>query len=159
MSTEITSTATKAGGFAAVPLRGVSRRFGRGESAVLALDGVSLSFAPASFTAIMGPSGSGKTTLLSCAAGLETPDAGSIWIGQAEISRMRERQLARLRREQVGFVFQRGNLLPSLTATQNVILPLRLAGRHPRRQLAREALQRVGLGDRTRHRPAQLSGG
>jgi putative ABC transport system ATP-binding protein len=159
MSTKTIPAATIAGRSAAVTLRGVTRRFGRGESAVLALDGVSLSFAPASFTAIMGPSGSGKTTLMSCAAGLETPDSGSVWIGDAEISRMRERRLAPLRREQVGFIFQRGNLLPSLTAAQNVILPLRLAGRHPRRQLAREALQRVGLGDRTRHRPAQLSGG
>lgn len=158
MSTEAIPTATIAGS-AAVALRDVTRRFGRGESTVVALHGISASFAPGTFTAIMGPSGSGKTTLLSCAAGLESPDGGSVWIGDAEVSRMRERRLARLRREQIGFVFQRGNLLPSLTATQNVILPLRLAGRRPQRRLASEALRRVGLGDRARHRPAQLSGG
>jgi putative ABC transport system ATP-binding protein len=143
----------------AVALQGVSRSFGGGDSSVLALDDVTLNFAPATFTAIMGPSGSGKTTLLLCAAGLERPDAGSVWIGDTEVGGLRERRLAQLRRERVGFVFQRFNLLPSLTATQNVVLPLRLAGRHPRRRLAREALERVGLADRARHRPAELSGG
>jgi putative ABC transport system ATP-binding protein len=107
----------------------------------------------------MGPSGSGKTTLVQAAAGLDRPDRGSVRIGDAELTGMREPRLARLRRRRVGFVFQSFNLLPSLTAEQNVVLPLRLAGRRPRHGDAREALARVGLGDRARHRPAQLSGG
>jgi len=143
----------------AVTLNGVSRRFGKGESAVRALVDVSIAFAPASFTAIMGPSGSGKTTLLQCAAGLDRPDEGSVLLNGIELSRFGERRLARLRRREIGFVFQSFNLLPSLTAAQNVVLPLRLAGRHPRRRLAGEALARVGLRERARHRPAQLSGG
>ncbi|HEY7421943.1 MAG TPA: ABC transporter ATP-binding protein [Gaiellaceae bacterium] len=137
----------------------MSRRFGRGESAVRALDDVSIDFAPGSFTAIMGPSGSGKTTLLQCAAGLDRPDAGSVFVDGTELSRLGERRLARLRRKEIGFVFQSFNLLPSLTAAQNVVLPLRLAGSRPRRRLAREALAQVGLRERAGHRPAQLSGG
>jgi putative ABC transport system ATP-binding protein len=144
---------------AVVSLTGVSRRFGRGESAVRALDDVSIAFAPGSFTAIMGPSGSGKTTLLQCAAGLDRPDEGSVVLAGTELSSLGERRLARLRRREIGFVFQSFNLLPSLTAAQNVVLPLRLAGKHPRRRLAREALARVGLDERRGHRPAQLSGG
>jgi putative ABC transport system ATP-binding protein len=144
---------------AAVTLDGVSRTFGRGESAVRALEDVSIAFAPGSFTAIMGPSGSGKTTLLQCAAGLDRPDGGSVFLADTELSGLGERRLARLRRREIGFVFQSFNLLPSLTAAQNVLLPLRLAGRHPRRRLAREALSRVGLDERIGHRPAQLSGG
>ncbi|HEY4277962.1 MAG TPA: ABC transporter ATP-binding protein [Conexibacter sp.] len=144
---------------AAVALDGVSKTFGADDGAVRALDGVSLAFEPGSFTAIMGPSGSGKTTLLQCAAGLDRPDTGTVRIGGTDLSGMRERRLARLRRRRVGFVFQSFNLLPSLTAAQNVILPLRLAGEHPPRRVARDALERVGLGDRAGHRPAQLSGG
>jgi putative ABC transport system ATP-binding protein len=143
----------------AVALESLSKTFGGGEGAVRALDDVSLRFAAGTFTAIMGPSGSGKTTLLMCAAGLERPDAGSVRLGVTEVTGMGERRLARLRRDRVGFVFQRFNLLPSLTAAQNVTLPLRLAGRHPRRSLARDALERVGLRDRVHHRPAELSGG
>ena len=107
----------------------------------------------------MGPSGSGKTTLLQCAAGLDRPDRGTVRIGGTELTGMRERRLARIRRQRVGFVFQSFNLLPSLTAAENTILSLRLAGEHPRRRVAREALGRVGLADRAAHRPAQLSGG
>jgi putative ABC transport system ATP-binding protein len=143
----------------AVSLESLSKTFGGGDGAVRALEDVSLRFAAGTFTAIMGPSGSGKTTLLICAAGLERPDAGSVRLGVVEVTGMRERRLARLRRERVGFVFQRFNLLPSLTAAQNVMLPLRLAGRHPRRSLAGDALERVGLRDRAHHRPAELSGG
>jgi putative ABC transport system ATP-binding protein len=146
-------------GAAAVALDGLRKTHGRGEGAVRALDGVSLAFAPGSFTAIMGASGSGKTTLLQCAAGLARPDAGSVRIGGTELAGLGERRLARLRRRKVGFVFQSFNLLPSLTAEQNVLLPLRLAGERPRRRAAREALAAVGLGDRARHLPAQLSGG
>jgi putative ABC transport system ATP-binding protein len=143
----------------AVALDGVTRTFGGGESVVRALDDVSLAFEPGTFSAIMGPSGSGKTTLLQCAAGLDRPDRGAVRIGATDLAGMSERRLAGLRRRRVGFVFQSFNLLPSLTAAQNVILPLRLAGERPRRRVARDALARVGLGDRVRHRPAQLSGG
>jgi putative ABC transport system ATP-binding protein len=131
----------------AVRLAGVTRTFGAGDRAVRALDDVSLSFQTGTFTAIMGPSGSGKTTLMLCAAGLDRPDGGSVTIGSTEVTELTERRLAQLRRARVGFVFQRFNLLPSLTAAENVILPLRLAGRHPRRRVARDALARVGLGD------------
>jgi len=152
----ITALPTKT---AAVVLEGVTKTYGGGEGSVRALDDVSLAFERGTFTAIMGPSGSGKTTLVQAAAGLDRPDRGTVRIGDAELTRMREKRLARLRRRRVGFVFQSFNLLPSLTAEQNVVLPLRLAGQRPRRHAAREALARVGLADRARHRPAQLSGG
>jgi putative ABC transport system ATP-binding protein len=143
----------------AVSLDGVTKTYGGGEAAVRALDDVSLAFEPGTFTAIMGPSGSGKTTLLLVAAGLDRPDRGTVRIGTTELGGLGERRLAELRRRHVGFVFQSFNLLPSLTAAQNVILPLRMAGERPRRRVARDALAQVGLGDRSGHRPAQLSGG
>jgi putative ABC transport system ATP-binding protein len=143
----------------AIALTSVSRSYGRGESAVRALDDVSLEFPSGSFTAIMGPSGSGKTTLLQCAAGLDRPDSGSVRVGELELTELGEKRLAQLRRREVGFVFQSFNLLPSLTAAQNVVLPLRLGGQRPKRGAARAALDRVGLGKRTRHLPAELSGG
>ena len=152
----ITALPTKT---AAVVLEGVTKTYGCGEGSVRALDDVSLAFERGTFTAIMGPSGSGKTTLVQAAAGLDRPDRGTVRIGEAELTGMREKRLARLRRRRVGFVFQSFNLLPSLTAEQNVVLPLRLAGQRPGRRAAREALARVGLADRARHRPAQLSGG
>jgi len=144
---------------AAVALHDVTKTYAGGEGRVRALDEVSVVFEPGTFTAIMGPSGSGKTTLIQVAAGLDRPDRGSVRIGDTELTGMREPRLARLRRQRVGFVFQSFNLLPTLTAAQNVVLPLRLAGQRPRRRTAREALARVGLADRGRHRPAQLSGG
>jgi putative ABC transport system ATP-binding protein len=143
----------------AVGLDRVTKTFGRGDGAVRALDRVSVAFASGTFTAIMGPSGSGKTTLLQCAAGLDRPDGGSVRIGATELGGLGERRLAQLRRRRIGFVFQSFNLLPSMTAAQNAVLPLRLAGEHPRRGVGRAALERVGLGDRAGHRPAQLSGG
>jgi putative ABC transport system ATP-binding protein len=143
----------------AIVLEGVTKSYGRGEGLVRALDDVSLAFEPGTFTAIMGPSGSGKTTLLQVAAGLDRPDRGIVRIGATEVTGLGERRLAQLRRRRVGFVFQSLNLLPSLTAAQNAVLPLRLAGERPRRRVARDALERVGLGDRAGHRPAQLSGG
>ncbi|TQL21420.1 ABC transporter ATP-binding protein [Streptomyces sp. SLBN-134] len=143
----------------AVALRRVSRRYGSGGSAVTALDDVSLAFPHGSFTAVMGPSGSGKSTLLQCAAGLDRPTSGSVTVDGTELTALGERRLTLLRRERIGFVFQAFNLLPALTAEQNVALPLRLAGRRVPRALVREALRRVGLGDRARHRPAELSGG
>ena len=142
-----------------VELRGVSKRHGRGAATVVALDGVSAQFARGSFTAIMGPSGSGKSTLLQCAAGLDEPDAGAVLVEGVELGRLSEAARARLRRERIGFVFQAFNLLPALTAEQNVALPLRLAGRRVPRGEARAALASVGLADRARHRPSELSGG
>jgi putative ABC transport system ATP-binding protein len=142
-----------------VELREVSKRYGRGAAAVIALDGVSARFAHGSFTAIMGPSGSGKSTLLQCAAGLDSPDAGSVSVGGVELGRLNEAARARLRRESIGFVFQAFNLVPALTAEQNVALPLRLAGRRVPRGEVRAALASVGLADRARHRPSELSGG
>jgi putative ABC transport system ATP-binding protein len=137
----------------------LTRVFGRGDGAVRALDGVSLSLARGSFTAIMGPSGSGKSTLLQLAAGLDRPTSGRIGLGGEELAGLSEKALARLRRERIGFVFQSFNLLGALTAEQNVALPSRLAGRRLPRSAVRDVLERVGLGDRARHRPAHLSGG
>ncbi|MGW7254644.1 ABC transporter ATP-binding protein [Streptomyces sp. NPDC054834] len=143
----------------AIRLRAVSRQYGTGDGAVTALDGVTLGFPRGSFTAVMGPSGSGKSTLLQCAAGLDRPTSGSVKVGGTELAGLSERRLTLLRRDRIGFVFQAFNLLPSLTAEQNVALPLRLAGRRPSRARVREALDRVGLADRARHRPSELSGG
>ncbi|MFJ2783233.1 MULTISPECIES: ABC transporter ATP-binding protein [unclassified Streptomyces] len=139
----------------AVRLRGLTRHHGT----VRALDGVDLDFAAGTFTAVMGPSGSGKSTLLQCAAGLDRPTAGRVEVGGVSLEGLGERRLTLLRRELIGFVFQSFNLLPSLTAAQNVALPLRLAGRRPSRARVREALARVGLAGRERHRPGELSGG
>jgi putative ABC transport system ATP-binding protein len=148
-----------AAGAGMVQLDDVVRVFGRGEGAVHALDGVSLSFARGSFTAVMGPSGSGKSTLLQIAAGLDRPTSGRAAIGEHVLGDMSEKALARLRRRQIGFVFQSFNLLGALTAEQNVGLPARLAGTRLPRGTVREALDHVGLGERARHRPAELSGG
>ena len=144
---------------ASVELREIVRVFGRGEGAVRALDGVTLSLAPGTFTAIMGPSGSGKSTLLQIAAGLDRPTSGDVALGEHDLGALGEKALARLRRQQIGFVFQSFNLLGALTAEQNVALPARLAGKRLSRKVVRGALERVGLGDRVRHRPAELSGG
>jgi putative ABC transport system ATP-binding protein len=143
----------------AVLIESMTKTYGAGPSAITALDNVSLSFPAGSFTAVMGPSGSGKSTLLQCAAGLDRPDSGKVSIGGTELSGLGETALARLRRDRVGFVFQSFNLMPSLTAAQNVELPLRLAGRKADVKAARAALAAVGLADRARHRPSELSGG
>jgi putative ABC transport system ATP-binding protein len=144
---------------AAVALEDVVRVFGRGEGAVRALDGVSLSLSAGSFTAIMGPSGSGKSTLLQIAAGLDRATSGRVTFGGLDLGAQSDKALARLRRERIGFVFQSFNLLEALTAEQNVALPARLAGRRLPRAAVRDALAQVGLADRRRHRPAELSGG
>ncbi|MFF3673035.1 ABC transporter ATP-binding protein [Streptomyces sp. NPDC002120] len=143
----------------AIQLSDVSRVHGAGDQAVTALDQVSLRFRPGTFTAVMGPSGSGKSTLLQCAAGLDRPTSGTVTVAGTELGGLSETRLTLLRRDRIGFVFQAFNLLPALTAEQNVALPLRLAGRRPARAEIREVLARVGLADRARHRPAQLSGG
>ncbi|MER5401708.1 ABC transporter ATP-binding protein [Streptomyces sp. NPDC002599] len=143
----------------AIRLRSVTRRYGSGGTSVTALDQVSLAFPRGTFTAVMGPSGSGKSTLLQCAAGLDRPTSGSVTVGDTELTGLSETRLTLLRRERIGFVFQAFNLLPSLTAEQNVALPLRLAGRRPKKEQVREVLQQVGLCDRARHRPTEMSGG
>ncbi|MFH8381337.1 ABC transporter ATP-binding protein [Kitasatospora sp. NPDC018058] len=144
---------------AALTGEGLHREYGRGAAAVRALRGVSVAFAPGTFTAVMGPSGSGKTTLLHCLAGMDRPTRGAVRWGGTEVSRLPERRLAELRRARVGFVFQSFNLMPAMTVAQNVELPGRLAGRPPERARVREALARVGLAGRERHRPGELSGG
>ncbi|MGW2436033.1 ABC transporter ATP-binding protein [Streptomyces goshikiensis] len=143
----------------AIRLHSVTRRYDSGGTSVTALDQVSLAFPRGTFTAVMGPSGSGKSTLLQCAAGLDRPTSGSVTVGDMELTGLNETKLTLLRRERIGFVFQAFNLLSSLTAEQNVALPLRLAGRRPKKAQVREVLQRVGLGDRARHRPTEMSGG
>jgi putative ABC transport system ATP-binding protein len=143
----------------AVQLTSVSRRYGAEGTGVTALDDVTLAFPRGSFTAVTGPSGSGKSTLLQCAAGLDRPTSGSVRIGGTELTGLGERRLTLLRRARIGFVFQSYNLLPALTAEQNVALPLRLAGRRPSRARVRAALAQVGLADRADHHPARLSGG
>ena len=143
----------------AVQVWGLRRVYGSGPQAVTALDGVTLGFAQGTFTAVMGPSGSGKSTLLQCAAGLDRPTDGTVVLAGTDISPLNEHALTLLRRDRVGFVFQAFNLVSALTAEQNVALPLRLAGRRPAPAAVRAALADVGLADRGRHRPAELSGG
>ncbi|MFJ5231343.1 ABC transporter ATP-binding protein [Kitasatospora sp. NPDC088391] len=144
---------------AAARAEGLRRVYGRGPGAVAALRGVTAAFDPGTFTAVMGPSGSGKTTLLHCLAGLDRPDHGRVRWGDTEITGLPERRLAALRRDHLGFVFQSFNLMPAMTAAQNVELPGRLGGRRPGRAPVREALARVGLAGLERRRPAALSGG
>jgi putative ABC transport system ATP-binding protein len=159
MVNSIPLTARASASAPAVALRDVRKVHGRGEGAVVALDGVSAALSPGSFTAIMGPSGSGKSTLLNVAAGLDRPTSGSVALGGIALEHLSERRLTILRRERIGFVFQAFNLLPSLTVAQNIALPLRLDGRRPRRSAVREIAARVGLERRLRDRPSQLSGG
>ncbi|MET8908015.1 ABC transporter ATP-binding protein [Micromonospora sp. NPDC004551] len=143
----------------AVTARELRKEYGSGLSRVVALDGVDLDLAAARFTAVMGPSGSGKSTLLHCLAGLDRPSAGSVRIGDADLARLDDRRLTRLRRDRIGFVFQKFNLLPTLTAEENIVLPLAIAGRRPDPGWLGRVVAAVGLTDRLRHRPAELSGG
>jgi putative ABC transport system ATP-binding protein len=133
--------------------------YGKGATAVRALDGVSLALPAGRFTAIMGPSGSGKSTLMHCLAGLDTLTSGRAFIGEVDLGRLSEKQLTRLRRDNVGFVFQAFNLLPMLSAGENITLPLDLAGRRVDKRWVRSIVETVGLDDRLKHRPAELSGG
>ncbi|WP_199510243.1 ABC transporter ATP-binding protein [Nucisporomicrobium flavum] len=153
MTTTTAATAT------AVSLRGVTKVYGKGAAAVRAVDAVDLDLPRGGWTAVMGPSGSGKSTLLHLAAGLEHADAGRVLIGGTDITDAGDRELTDLRRTRIGFVFQSFNLIGSLTAEQNVALPLRLGGRRPSRSEVREVLASVGLGDRVKHRPREMSGG
>jgi putative ABC transport system ATP-binding protein len=144
---------------AAVSATALTRTYGEGGSAVHALRGVSVEIAAGEFTAVMGPSGSGKSTLMHLLAGLDTPDAGAVHIAGEDITRMSDRELTRLRRKHIGFIFQSFNLLPTLSAEENVTLPLAIAGRKPEPHVVDALLERMGLSDRRDHKPAQLSGG
>jgi putative ABC transport system ATP-binding protein len=143
----------------AVSADGVARRYGEGEAAVDALRGVSLDVPAGQFTAIMGPSGSGKSTLMHLLAGLDRPTAGNVYVGTKDITTMSDKALTKLRRQHIGFVFQSFNLLPTLSAEENVLLPLTIAGRKVPRETIDALLERVGLTERRRHRPSELSGG
>jgi putative ABC transport system ATP-binding protein len=142
-----------------VVAEGVSRRYGEGQAAVDALVGVSTAFERGRFTAIMGPSGSGKSTLMHILAGLDRPTAGSVFLDGQEISGLDDRALTKLRRDKLGFVFQFFNLLPVLTAEENLLLPLSIAGRKPDQEWVDQLVHTVGLDERRTHRPAELSGG
>ncbi|AFN45713.1 ABC transporter ATP-binding protein [Arachnia propionica] len=138
----------------------LTKVFGEGGSRpVVAVNNVTLAIEAGSFTAIMGPSGSGKSTLMHCMAGLDRATSGSAWVGDQDLSRLPERQVTKIRRDKIGFVFQSFNLLPTLTAEQNILLPLELAGRKPNREVFREIVDSLGLAERLTHRPSQLSGG
>ncbi|MGS2647304.1 MULTISPECIES: ATP-binding cassette domain-containing protein [unclassified Streptosporangium] len=143
----------------AVTARGLTKVYGRGDTAVHALRGVDVSFSTGAFTAIMGPSGSGKSTLMHCLAGLDTVSGGQVRIGDVELTGLNDRQLTMLRRERIGFVFQAFNLLPTLTAEQNIRLPLEISGRLADPALFDLVVETVGLRDRLGHRPSELSGG
>ncbi|HET6940410.1 MAG TPA: ABC transporter ATP-binding protein, partial [Nocardioides sp.] len=137
----------------------VHKVYGEGHTSVTALDDVSLDFAAGGFTAIMGPSGSGKSTLLHCLAGLDTLTTGQVVIGDTDLASLTDRQRTILRRDRLGFVFQSFNLLPTLTAEENITLPADLAGREPDRAWLATVVDKLHLGDRLRHRPSELSGG
>jgi putative ABC transport system ATP-binding protein len=142
-----------------VRLEDVRKIYGSQRNGVAALRGVTIGFPRGSFTAVMGPSGSGKSTFLHCAAGLDKPSSGSVRLDGEELTGLKEKALTVLRREKIGFIFQAFNLLPALTVTQNITLPLRLAGRRANPKLVADVIARVGLTDRRKHLPGELSGG
>ncbi|WTP12889.1 ABC transporter ATP-binding protein [Streptomyces sp. NBC_00191] len=139
--------------------RALTKAYGTGETTVRALDAVDVDIARGRFTAVMGPSGSGKSTLMHCLAGLDTVSAGQVWLGDTEITGLKERELTRLRRDRIGFMFQAFNLLPTLTAAENITLPMDIAGRKPDREWVEQVIDTLGLRDRLKHRPSELSGG
>jgi putative ABC transport system ATP-binding protein len=144
---------------AAAMLVGAVKRYGSGEAAVVALDDVTIAFPAGRFTAVMGPSGSGKSTMMHCAAGLDQLSAGHAFVGNTDLSSLGDRELTLLRRERIGFVFQAFNLVPTLTAVENICLPSTLAGRHPDAAVLDQVVSMLRIGDRLHHRPAELSGG
>ncbi len=144
---------------AAAQVRNLTKTYGSGEAQVVALDDVSVDFYAGEFTAVMGPSGSGKSTLMHCCAALDSSTSGSVMIGDTEVTRLKDKDLTRLRRDEIGFVFQSYNLVPTLTAEENILLPLSIAGRKPDQEWYDMVISTVGLGDRLRHRPSELSGG
>ena len=144
---------------AVVQARGLTRRYGQGDTAVVALSDVSIDLARGAFTAIMGPSGSGKSTLMHILAGLDRPTSGAVMVDGTEITGLKERALTQLRRDKIGFIFQTFNLIPTLTAQENILLPLTIAGRRPDQTWIDELIATVELTNRLTHRPAELSGG
>ena len=137
----------------------LTKVYGHGEARVLALDGVSVEFHPGQFTAIMGPSGSGKSTLMHVMAGLDTPTSGHAWIGDVDLTDLGDKGLTTLRRDRIGFIFQAFNLVPTLSALENITLPMDIAGRKPDQEWLNHVIDTVGLRPRLSHRPAELSGG
>ncbi len=144
---------------AAARVDGASKFYGSGDAAVAALDHVSVSLAQGEFTAIMGPSGSGKSTLLHLLAGLDRPTSGEVYLGDTEITSLNDKALTLLRRDRIGFIFQSFNLLPTMTAAENIVLPMRIAGRKPDEHWVASIVETVGLTQRVGHRPSELSGG
>jgi len=161
VSTAIAATPTGEQQHSAVAARavGLGKVYGSGQTQVTALHGVDVEFTRGGFAAIMGPSGSGKSTLMHCMAGLDTASGGRAFIGATEITALGDRALTRLRRDRIGFIFQAFNLLPTLTAAENITLPADLAGRRPDRAWLDQVIDTVGLRDRLAHRPGELSGG
>ena len=155
----MSATEMQAWAAAAARSESLTKIYGEGDAAVRALDSVTVAFEGGHFTAIMGPSGSGKSTLLHCLAGLDTPSSGRVLIGDVDLTTLSEKELTLLRREKVGFVFQAYNLIPTLTAAENITLPLDIAGDKPDRSWFDQVVDAVGLRDRLRHRPSELSGG
>ena len=137
----------------------LTKSYGSGAAAVTALDGVDVDLCRGEFTAIMGPSGSGKSTLMHCLAALDTPTSGEVFLGDQALSRLNDKKLTELRRDRIGFVFQSFNLVPTLTAQENILLPLAIAGRRPDPDWFDQVIETVGLRDRLSHRPSELSGG
>lgn len=154
-----TGTADPETGEVAARTEEITKVYGAGDARVVALDAVSLTIPRGRFTGIMGPSGSGKSTLMHCLAGLDVVDSGRILIGDQDVTRLNDKQLTALRRDRVGFIFQSFNLIPTLTALENIVLPLSIAGRQPDQQWLYKVVDTVGLRDRLHHRPTQLSGG
>jgi putative ABC transport system ATP-binding protein len=159
MTREAAGRRTPAAPPPAVRAEAATKVYGKGDTAVRALDGVTLAIPAGRFTAIMGPSGSGKSTLMHCLAGLDTLTGGRVLVGDVDLATLSEKQLTRLRRDRVGFVFQAYNLLPMLSAAENITLPLDLAGRKPDAGWLDRVVDTVGLRTRLRHRPSELSGG
>jgi len=136
-----------------------TKRYGKGDTAVTALDNVTVDIPTGRFTAVMGPSGSGKSTLMHCLAGLDTLTSGHVFLGDVELGTLNDKVLTKVRRELIGFVFQSFNLIPTLTAKENIVLPMTLAGTKPDKAWLDEVITTVGLGQRLKHRPSELSGG
>ena len=159
ITTQATTQATTRATTTVARADAVAKRYGTGDAAVTALDRVSVDLRQGQFTAIMGPSGSGKSTLLHMLAGLDRPTSGEVFIGDTELGSLSDKALTTLRRDRIGFIFQSFNLLPTLTAAENIALPMRIAGRKPDPHWVATIVETVGLGGRLGHRPAQLSGG